>query len=187
MVDFMTPPVSLSVAAALDDQIPEQEQQQHNHRTTSGINMLPTKAVSAGVNTADLPGEVLDADSVFGVCVGAAHLHFELGVKQQHKVDPAVVSVHVHQEGVFHNQPASRPAKAELMMADAVQALDPVAARPLKDRPLPETSRQVLCMKPPSLSLMLLLLVNSFKTSAYSPFGPRSVTKERAPTERNSS
>lgn len=186
MVDFMTPPVSLSVAAALDDQIPEQEQQ-HNHRTTSGINMLPTKAVSVGVNKADLPSEVLDADSVFGVCVGAAHLHFELGVKQQHKVDPAVVSVHVHQEGVFHNQPASRPAKAELMMANAVQALDPVAARPLKDRPLPETSRQVLCMKPPSLSLMLLLLVNFFKTSAYSPFGPRSVTKERAPTERNSS
>lgn len=186
MVDFMTPPVSLSVAAALDDQIPEQEQQ-HNHSTTSSINTLPTKAVGAGVNTADLPSEVLDADSVFGVRVGAAHLHFELGVKQQHKVDPAVVSVHVHQEGVFHNQPASRPAKAELMMADAVQALDPVAARPLKDRPLPETSRQVLFMKPPSLSPMLLLLVNSFKTSAYSPFGPRSVTKERAPTERNSS
>lgn len=90
--------------------------------------------------SADLPSEVLDADSIFGVSVSTAHFHFELRVKQQHKVDPAVVSVHIHQEGVFHHQPAARPAETELMMANAVQALDPVAPRPLEDGSLPETS-----------------------------------------------
>lgn len=75
---------------------------------------------------ADLPSEVLDADSIFSVCVSTAYFHFELWVKQQHKVDATVVSTHVQQEGVFHHQPAARPAETELMMTDAVQALDPV-------------------------------------------------------------
>lgn len=78
----------------------------HNHNITPGINTQYAGAVGAQANTADLPSEVLDADSIFGVCVGTAHFHFELWVKQQHKVDPAVVSVHIHQEGVFHHQPA---------------------------------------------------------------------------------
>lgn len=98
-------------------------------------------------HTADLPSEVLDADSVLGVRVRSAHLHLELWVKQQHKVDPAVVSVHVHQEGIFHHQPAPRPAETELMVTDAVQALDPMTSRPLEDGSLPKTSRHMLHIK----------------------------------------
>lgn len=60
-----------------------------------------------GQHTADLPSEVLKADSVFGVCIGTPHFHFELWVKQQHKVDVAMVSVHIHQERVFDHQPAA--------------------------------------------------------------------------------
>lgn len=97
-----------------------------------------------GPNTADLPGEVLDAHSILGVSEGAAHLHFELRVEQQHKVDPAVVSVHVHQEGVFYHQPAPRPAEAQLVVADAVQALDPVATRPLENGPFPDARGHIL-------------------------------------------
>lgn len=66
-----------------------------------------TGAAGRWGNTADLPGKVLNANSVFGVCKSTTHFHFELWVKQQHKVDVAIVSVHIHQEGVFHHQPAS--------------------------------------------------------------------------------
>lgn len=93
---------------------------------------------AAGTSAVDPPGEVLDAHSVLGVCEGAAHLHLELRVKEQHKVDPAVVSVHVHEEGVLDHQPAPRPAEAQLVVADAVQALDPVATRPLENGSFPE-------------------------------------------------
>lgn len=68
-------------------------------------------STKAGKQTADPPSEVLEADSISGVCVNAAHFHFELWVEQQHKVDLAVVSVHIHQEGVFNHQPAARPAE----------------------------------------------------------------------------
>lgn len=76
----------------------------------------------------DPPCEVLDADSIFSVGVRSAHFHVELGVEEQHKVDVAVVSVHVHQEGVFDHQPPTRPAEAELVVTDAVQTLDPVTS-----------------------------------------------------------
>lgn len=68
----------------------------------------------------DVPSEVVKADSVFRVCVSTAYFHFELGIKQQHKVDVAVVSVHIHQEGLLHNQPPAGPAEEELMMTSAV-------------------------------------------------------------------
>lgn len=90
--------------------------------------MRYTGGVRAKASSAGVPGEVLDADAIFGVCEGTAHFHIELRVKQQHKVNSAVVSVHIHEEGVFHHQPAPRPAETELMVADAVQALDPMAS-----------------------------------------------------------
>lgn len=93
------------------------------------------------VKSAALPRKVLKADAIFGVCVGTAHFHCELLVKEQHKVDVSINSVHVHQEGVFHHQPAPGPAEAEAMMPDTVQALDPVAPRSLEYGPLPETQR----------------------------------------------
>lgn len=70
-------------------------------------NVTPDIKTYIGKDTADLPSEVLNADSVSGVCISTAHFHFELWVKQQHKVDLAVVSVHIHQEGIFHHQPAA--------------------------------------------------------------------------------
>lgn len=72
------------------------------------------------LESAELPSEVLKADSIFGVCVGTAHFHFELLVKEQHKVYASIVSVHIHEEGVFHHQPASGPAEAELVVTNAV-------------------------------------------------------------------
>lgn len=112
--------MSLSVAAAFDDQTPGQEMEDPNHNNPNMLELL-------WVESADLPSEVLDAHAISGVCVGTAHFHFELLVKEQHKVDASVVPVHVHQEGVLHHQPAPRPAEAEAMMTNAVQALDPVA------------------------------------------------------------
>lgn len=97
------------------------------------------------VKSAELPSEVLKAHSIFGVCVGAAHFHFELLVEKQHKVYVSIVSVHVHQEGVFHHQPAPWPAEAETMMTNTVQALDPVAPWSLENGPLPETQRWEKC------------------------------------------
>lgn len=91
-----------------------------------------------GTDAVDVPGEVLDAHAVLGVGEGAAHLHVELRVKQQHKVDSTVVSVHVHEEGVLHHQPAARPAEAQLVVADAVQALDPVTPRPFENGSFPD-------------------------------------------------
>lgn len=139
------------------------------------------------MNKADLPSEVVKAHSISGVCVRTAHFHFELRVKQKHKVDPAVVSVHVHQEGVLHNQPAARPAKAELMMTDAVQALDPVASRPLEDGSFPETHVAQEILNTHSVTGTTDTEKKILDMSAYRPLGPRSVTKESAPTERNSS
>lgn len=55
-----------------------------------------------------------------------ADLHLELWVKQQHKVDLAVIPAHIDEEGVFHHQPAVRPAETEPMVAKAVQTLDVV-------------------------------------------------------------
>ena len=75
-----------------------------------------------------LPGEVLDADAILGVCVCTAHLNFELGVKQQGEADHTVLPVKVEQEGVLHHQPAPRPAEAELVVTDAVQTLDTVTS-----------------------------------------------------------
>lgn len=144
---------------------------------------------ATGANTVDLPSEVLNAHSILGVCEGAAHLHVELWVKKQHKVDPAVVSVHVHEEGVLHHQPAPRPAETQLVVADAVQTLDPVAARPLENGPFPDRCGHTL-RKVVRTSLIFTdasFVQTVMEISSYNPLGPRSVTKDRAPTERNSS
>lgn len=72
------------------------------------------------------------------------------------------------------------------MMANAIQPLDPMAPWPLEDWSLPETSWH---NKNLSLTLRSTFPRVSYalKRFAYRPLGPRSVTKERAPTERNSS
>lgn len=95
--------MGLSVAAAFDDQTPEQEEKDQSQHNLQKRNPLELR----WVKSAKLPREVLKTHSVFGVCVSAAHFHFELLVKEQHKVDAPIVSVHVHQEGVLHHQPAA--------------------------------------------------------------------------------
>lgn len=95
--------MSLSVAAAFDDQTPGKERNDVNHNV---IGTCELRWSCRGLTSAELPSEVLKADSIFGVCVGTAHFHFELLVKEEHKVYASIVSVHIHQEGVFHHQPA---------------------------------------------------------------------------------
>lgn len=95
--------MSLSVAVAFYVKIPEKPQ---TKSLSSDINIMKTPELCVCMRT-DLPGEVLQADSVFGVCVSMAHSNFELWVKQQNEVDPPFVSVHIHQERVFHHQPAA--------------------------------------------------------------------------------
>ena len=75
-----------------------------------------------------LPCVVFEAHPVFRVGVGAAHFDLELGVEEQDEGDDPVVAVHVQQEGVLDHQPAARPAEAQLVVADAVQALDTMTA-----------------------------------------------------------
>ena len=104
----------------------------HKSCTISAVYVLKHKA--------DIPGKILNAESMFCVCVSTAHLHFELGVEQQHKVDVGIATVHIHQEGVFHHQPAVWPAETKSVMANAVQTLDPVTAWPLDNGSLPEAN-----------------------------------------------
>ena len=75
------------------------------------------------------------------LCVGVrvAHFDLELGVKEQDEGDDPVVAVHVQQERVLDHQPPPGPAVAELVVPDAVQALDAMTAGPLEDGPLPGT------------------------------------------------
>lgn len=77
------------------------------HNITPDIHCNPQSILFIGKHRADLPSEILKADAIFSVCVSTAHFHFELRVKQQHKVDAAAVIVHVQQERVFHHQPAA--------------------------------------------------------------------------------
>lgn len=93
LIDFITPPTRLSVAATFDNETPKENKKDHTCFTTRAC-----CAAKVSVHTADLPIEVLKADSVLGACVSTAHFDDELGVKQQHKVDAATVLVHIHQE-----------------------------------------------------------------------------------------
>lgn len=44
---------------------------------------------------------------------------------------------HVEQKRVLDHKPALRPAETELMVAEAVEAMDPMTSRPLQNKPLP--------------------------------------------------
>lgn len=115
-----------------------------------------------------------------------ANFHTELWVKQQHKVDSAIIPAHIHEERVFHHQPALRPAETELMMAKAVQTLNAVTTWPLVNRPLPKKEKPQMSRMNRRDQVSHLGQPLWLKCFAYKPLGPRSATKERALIERNS-